>query len=87
MTVQTSERRVEVEPRYPADAVLASPAVVDTPPMRRTEDPAGSLAALGDGTKSARTLVPRTIQPGSIRLELPIEAARWLALRLARGAW
>lgn len=85
MTVQASEWKVDIErvPRYPADAVPAPTEVVDAR-MRRTEDPVGDLRqALGEGSKVARTRVPTT----NIRIALPIEAAPWLSLPLAREAW
>jgi hypothetical protein len=77
---------VEKVYHYASDAVVASAEVV-AERMRPAEQLARDLeSTLGDGARVEPTLDSRRMAPGSIQIELPVEAARRLALRLAWGA-
>jgi hypothetical protein len=72
--------------RYSADAAVA-PADVVSERMRPAEQLARDLeGALGKGARVEPTLDRHRVAPGSIQIELPVEAARRLALRPAWGA-
>jgi hypothetical protein len=71
---------------YAADAMVA-PLDVVAERMRAAEQLARDLeGALGEGAHVEPTLDRDQVAPGSIRIELPVEAARRLTLRLAWGA-